>query len=388
MLTMKIRHQRFVAVLSHVIASKPTTDVGAWDSISASIKRVSLESPPLGVHENVVRRDVITAFGYKGQADLVFDTLRAIADGNAEIFAPRLACVEAVNALNAMLLRPQAETTRTWLNAALSKGLHQRIVDMLARCFPNEDRSELASMTNACIAAWCKKDSLKGLLAKHGDIPDNVLLGFIKRRMTNEFRRRGVDAHTRTVHNARTETERRKNSLLGTASAENTAKIAFKNTDTDADEKEIVDQSASAEETLCTVDLAESGSIILEALSPNGGVRRSQILRSVLNGASRQDLMRDFGLAENRVNHLTSEIKTFLRESDVLIDNAIKIATALKDEPWSSTDEISNDVGLSKKDVRAALHYMARKRLVVASKDKSCYNLTPAGHHAEINLYA
>lgn len=386
---MKIRHQRFVAVLSHVIASKPTTDVGAWDSISASIKRVSLESPPLGVHENVVRRDVITAFGYKGQADLVFDTLRAIADGNAEIFAPRLACVEAVNALNAMLLRPQAETTRTWLNAALSKGLHQRIVNLLIRSFPNEDRSELASMTNNRIATWADNDSLGSLLKKYGDIPDNVILGFIKKRMGNEFRKRGVDAHTRTVHNARTETERRKNCLLGVASAENTAKTVFKNAvDEDADDKEIVDQSASAEEILCTVDLAESGSIILEALSPNGGVRRSQILRSVLNGASRQDLMRDFGLAENRVNHLTSEIKTFLRESNVLLNNAIKIATALKDEPWSSTDEISNDVGLSKKDVRAALHYMARKRLVVASKDKSCYNLTPAGHHAEINLYA
>jgi len=383
---MKIRHQRFVAVLSHVIAAKPTTDVGAWDSISASIKRVSLEPAPLGVHENVVRRDVITAFGYKGQADLVFDTLRAIADGNADVFASRLACVEVVSALNVMLLRPQAETTRAWINKALSKGLHQRLCDMLARCFPNEDRSELASMTNACIAAWCKKDSLKSLLDKHGDIPDNVLLGFIKKRMANEFRKRGVDAHTRTTHHARTETERRKNDLLGVASAENTAKVVYK-TETDKD-NDIVDQSAGAEELLCTVDLAESGSIILEALSPNGGIRRSQILRSVLNGASRQDLMREFGLAENRVNHLTTEIKSFLRESDVLIDHALKIVSALKDEPWSSTDEISDDVGLTKKQVRAALHYMVRKRLVVASKDKSCYNLTPAGYHAEINLYA
>lgn len=381
---MKIRHQRFVAVLSHVIASKPTTDVGAWDSISASIKRVSLESPPLGVHENVVRRDVITAFGYKGQADLVFDTLRAIAAGNATIFAPRLDCAEAVNALNAVLTPPMNES-RSWIDAALSKGLHTRIVNLLSRCFPNEDPSELASMTNKCIAAWADGDGLKNVLAKHGDIPDNVILGFIKKRMANEFRKRGVDAHTRTTHHARTETERRKNCLLGVAVAENTAKIIHK---TDDDEQEIVDQSASAEEILCAVDLAESGSIILEALSPNGGVRRSQILRSVLNGASRQDLMRDFGLAENRVNHLTTEIKSFLRESNVLFHNALKVVTALKDEPWSSTDEISDDVGLSKKDVRAALHYMVRKRLVVASKDKSCYNLTLAGHHAEINLYA
>jgi hypothetical protein len=388
MLTMKIRHQRFVAVLSHVIAAKPTNEVGAWDEITASIKKVSLESPPLGVHENVVRRDVITAFGYKGQADLVFDTLRALADRNARVFDQRINCAETVGKLDLLLQEPKVKTSREWLNAALGKGLHSRLVDMLARSFPAEDRNELSSMTNSCIASWCDKDGLKNVLRKFEHIPDNVLLGFVKKRMGNEFRKRGVDAHTRTVHNARTETERRKNCLLGVAKAENTAKTVFKNGDETDKEIEIVDQTENAEDLLCEIDLAETGSIILEALSPNGGIRRSQILRSVLNGASRQDLMREFDLAENRVNHLTSEIKSFLRDSETLLNNALKVATALKEEPWSSTDEISKDVGLSKKEVRAALHYMARKRLVVPSKDKTCYNLTLAGHNAEINLYA
>jgi hypothetical protein len=390
MLTMKIRTLRLVAVLSHVFAAKPTTEPGTWDCISTAIKAVAAQPAPVGNNHHLIRRDVLHMHGYPGQAQLVMEILSAVHVGNADIFSRHLP-PESIRQLNQVIQpgQPSQNVTRAWFEQALKQGLLKRLVQRIKMRFPSEDVAEINSMANLSIARWCNKDMLKIVLDKGIRPSEKVLANYLVRNLTSEFMARGVDAHCRARNRARTAAELRGRDL-GNLSPENPYKIIIApGSDMTPDQHEsfdFEDQQPNAEHRLCEVDLLAEGSAIIESIVPKGGLRRSQILEAVLAGAERQDMMRTFDLTETRVNHLTAEVRQLIRQGELLVQQAQSVSDLLTEEPWSSVNEIMDDLSLTKKQTKTVLRYMLKKGLIRPSADKKCYALTHTGADLPLRL--
>lgn len=379
---MLIRQERLFAVLSVVLSEtdKLVSEPAIWDCLSQAIKTVAKFPAPVGNHQCLIHRDAILRSGYKGLAGLTFAVRDALRAGNAGVFASALP-PDAVDALNARMTPPSPRNlTREWFDRNLSPKLLERLVNAVAYKLP-EDRDEIASCTNWCIANWCKKDSFHEILITGAKLEIPALATFIRRTMSSTIRKRGVDAHCRVFHGARTSTERNKGHLLNTANPERVFQAVVLNADGNNDARiDFVDPHADNQEP--DVDWGDIGAAILEACSPNGGKRRADILRAVLAGKDRQDIMRDFNVSPNRVNHLTTEIRDMIKLGVDLNRQALVLRDLLDAEPWSSQNELVAESGLPPKAVKTTLRYMVRLGLVKASGDETCYALTPAGFTA------
>lgn len=380
---MLIRQQRLFAVLSAVLAEteKLVSEPAIWDCLSRAIKTVAASPAPVGNHQCLIHRDAVLRSGYQGLAGLTFAVRDALAAGHAGVFASVLP-PDAVQALSARIAPAKPRNlTREWFDRNLTSRMIDRLVNAVVFKLP-EDRAEVASCTNWCIANWCAKDSFHEILAAGNKLEIPALATFIRRTMSSVIRKRGVDAHCRVFHGARTAAERDKGHNLNTANPERVFQTVVTNQDGPGGVR--VDYLDPHADTAIEpdIDWAEYGSAILEAVSPNGGARRAEILRAVLAGKDRQDLMREFNLSQNRVGHLTTEIRDMLQLGADLNRQALVLRNLLDAEPWSSQKELVAESGMEPKVVKVTLRYMVRLGLVKASEDKTCYALTPTGFGA------
>ena len=382
-----LRGARLARVIRAILPTDTKTKATAdylYSRIHNAILQIAEES---NCHRCVVRRDVIRSHGYTGrgaQRALAID-IAAAAAGDPTAIRSRLRKndVELVMAALRSTRVATKTATRTWLETGIKNGLLRRLSIFVQQRFPSEEKAEIDSMIHVCIALWADRGSFDAFLEINRPPSMANLTEWVSRRMASEFLHRGTDALHREIRGARTGAE----VVSGECATESLRTpdvydVAVTGDDGDLT-YEIVSKTSTPEVDLIEAETESqvvrlADDFISEAV-PKSALRRSHVLRALLRGATREDLVREMGVRSTRARHLTSEVRDILRNGALIADDARKVLTFLADEPWATVEEVADDVGFAPERAAKAATFLEREGLITRSNDGRSFAPTNAG---------
>jgi hypothetical protein len=382
---MLLKSSRFLAVLSFVLdrCRDPGSQVESsiYPEISNAIKHVTADTVIGWPYPAVVRLDVIGR-RYSGQKEFACEIASCLASGDPKSLLDRVSQA-ADRAKIEEAIKPffEKNLTEKFFLKAINNGLINRLTYRLKQKFPFEEECDIESTVGVCITNWVKKKTLDKVFAEGKQPSEAVMAVYIGRTMITEFKARGTNPLHREMRGSRTAAELRAGKSYAPPAAADTWTMTQSY---DANDQvcgfDLVDLNAKAAgHDRNELDILDLGKDIIKTISPKGGIRRSDVLRAIMAGADKTAIQAEFKCSEVRASHLIREVRDILRQGEDLVKHARSILAMLNDEPWSDEDEITQELGLDKKQAGRALRFLLKRGLIKKSNDLRCYAPTKAG---------
>ena len=385
---MKVRISYLISVLSDV-SDAPN----ASEARSRVLQWILDEADRSGGNKHRIRRNLIWSNHVRGNdatstfAHLVWD---AAANQNHDPLVSTVRATDDEQSLRdhlTSLASPRPLTSAEWVAIQVAEhDLDRHLTTTLLRKSRME-YSELRSLVGLWLAHWGAEGTFDDVLAEEGDVKIGVLVRFMQGKIRNHHFRRGGEPLER-MRGARTEHEVKMTRQTG---------VAFRSRgsyeiDADApgavvvyDDKEnsigfdFVDQESSVEDRMIQVTEAEADmAFCREQVPRNHGAaadRFSRIFERLAAGQSVDEIANEEGVSVGRAAKLTCEVRAGLRASMIARETAQKILQMIKDEPFSTRQEIEEDLAIEAALVEDCLDLLLH-RGTISEADGESYILT------------
>lgn len=384
---MKVRISYLISVLSDV-SDAPN----ASEARSRVLQWILDEASRSGGNKHRIRRNLIWSNHVRGKdatstfAHLVWD---AAANQNHDPLVSTVRATDDEQALRdhlTSLAAPRPLTSAEWVAMQVAEhDLDRHLTATLLRKSRME-YSELRSLVGLWLARWGADGTFDDVLAKEGNVKIGVLVRFMQGKIRNHHFRRGGEPLER-MRGARTEHEVKMTREKG---------VSFRSRgsdeiDADApdavmvyDEEnpigfDFVDLESSVEDRMIRVTETEADmAFCREQVPRNHGAaaeRFSRIFERLAVGQSVDEIANEEGVSVGRAAKLAYEVRAGLRASMIARETAQKILQMIKDEPFSTRQEIEEDLAIEAALVEDCLDLLLHRGTISEANGES-YILT------------
>jgi hypothetical protein len=271
--------------------------------------------------------------------------------------------------------------TSIWLTGQLQSGLYTSLFNALSneqRMNREKSAGEISDHIHTFIEASVRRDSLRSWLLR-GDVPTaRQLAGWVVRKGISAFRGYGQDAHMRASRGALTARERFDKAPLPMLPS--TYQLVLQGSDEGMEQAEqVLVDTAAVEQEHHNVAFTEGLDRVREALlrnKPGAAPRFGRVFDSLVEGATIKDLSQMEHVSRNRAAAITADARIAIREAAQASRDARKILTYIQDEPFSTIENLRDDLSVET-DLKWILgELVARGRI---NQRGPSYLLTPKG---------
>jgi len=270
--------------------------------------------------------------------------------------------------------KARPDSFRSWYEAQDQNKLLNGMAKRLNRRYPMEDFDHCLSMVGMCIAQWLKEGNLDERVKQHGDVNISLLLEWIRLRHLNEVYSRGKEPVLRNG-GARTNSERsstwRDGNKYGMAEESIQSagwEVAIADSDDDGSfDFEVICRKANPEEATVyhreTLDVEKAHRAIIESLYPGASTRYVSVLNILNKGGDRVTISESEKCSVVRAGHLACRVRGAIKRTVEISDMVLK---SIKDEPWSTCEDVAEELGMDRKEVEATIAYLTNKGELVS----------------------
>lgn len=386
--------------LSYLLSLLSLASTPADRDIPQTIREfIANEIVTTGKHRSIIRRDLVLQNGYRGvgaQATFAADLAAALKGDPSGLLShlhenDRDTVAAALPAPTPTLITPPlypSLTTAIWLEQQCrEKNLHVRLAASLKRDFRSEEYTECLSFTGLWVARWSASGSFDKVLAAEGAVRFGVLMTFLKRKHYSAIFVRGAEPlhrlrGARTQHEIRMRAETCNDSFLcHDATQASDWETAWEGDSEDGSVEEIViSPSRTPEEELSGAEdaafIRRAGASLVRAAHRGAADRYERVYDAIMEGATREEVAQAEGVSSLRAGHLTGKVRKSIREGEITVEIASKILHHVAREPWSTRQEIQNDLRVGAVEVRKALGFLLEQGLLQQAQGES-YAVSP-----------
>lgn len=253
---------------------------------------------------------------------------------------------------------PARNVTTTWLNVMLTPAVVDTICYHLGKkCTKSVALDEIGDLVGTYFTKMMARDGLRKYLSEGKAPTVSQLKLWAYRSALTQFRDEGRDALTRTVKGARTERDLVDNPIEVLGEASEVQAIYLAN---HTDGMEITVAGGSGD---CLVDVVDHGATslsddtvtltaglsLLEAVlrkrRPHNQDRFVRVLHGVMTGTTVREMADEEGVSRNRVASVVADMKDAVMEAVETGEAVRDILAYVRDEPYSTLEDINEDVG-------------------------------------------
>ena len=371
---MKVRIKALASVLSLVVDA-PNSSVAR----SLILQWILDEADRTGGNKHRIRRNLIWSNHVRGSnATSAFASLVWNAAANRQ-HDPLVATVrpgtdeQDLRDHLASLHRPL--TSAEWVAVQVAEhDLDRRLTKMLLKRSAMEF-NELRSLVGLWLARWGHDGTFDDVLAAEGEVKIGALYNFLRGKIRNHHFRRGAEPLER-LRGALTEHETKMSRETGSnyrtagsthIDSEAPSAVLVRGRDSEIRDSEIigfqfVDTGESAEDALIRVsEHADLMQFCRDQVVVNHGAaadRFSRIFERMAKGQTVHEIAEQEDVSEGRAVKLTYEIRSGLREAQVNRETARQILKMIEDEPFSTRQEIGEDLAIEATIVNDCLNLL------------------------------
>lgn len=266
------------------------------------------------------------------------------------------------------------DSFRSWFESQDQGKLLNGMAKRLNRRYPMEDFDHCLSMVGLCVAQWLNEGNLDERIKQHGDVNISLLLEWVRLRHLNEVYSRGKEPILRN-EGARTNSERsstwrdgNKHGMAEESLQSAGWEVAIADSDDDGFfEFEVVCRNANPEEATVyhreVVDVETAHRVIIESLYPGASSRYTSVLNILSKGGDRVTISESEKCSVVRAGHLACRVRGAIKRT---IEASDRILGSIKEEPWSTCEDVAKELGMDRKDVEATIAYLTYKGELVS----------------------
>ena len=379
--------------LSYLLSLVSLASTPADRDIPQTIREfIADEIVTTGKPRSIIRRDLIHQNGYRGvgaQATFAADLAAALKGDPSELLShlhekdrDTVAAVLPTPTLKTPPLYPSL-TTAIWLEQQCrEKNLHVRLAASLKRDFRAEEYTECLSFAGLWIARWSASGSFDKFLAADGTVRFSVMMTFLKRKHYSAIFVRGAEPlhrlrGARTQHEIRMRVETGDEGFLCHDATQSTDWDTAWEGDSEEGcvEEVVISPSPTPEEELSGAEdaafIRKAGASLVRAAHRGAADRYERVYDAIMEGATREEVAQAEGVSSLRAGHLTGKVRKSIREGEITVEIASKILHHVAREPWSTRQEIQNDLRVGAVEVRKALGFLLEQGLLQQAQGES-----------------
>lgn len=365
------KHDRFLSVFEYVFNANPVDLNGTKVLVSEALKSLPAT---MGVKRQSFRRDVVIAHGFKGKGaqDALSREFWGFWKGESDSVLARLSeeyQTKIKEYRDSKSSPTRIRTFRDWFESQNQSKLLNSMAKNLQRKYPMEEFEECLSMVGMCVAHWLNEGNLDAKIEERGDMSVTLLNNWIRRRHLNEVHSRGTEPLFR-MKGARTNAEKtsvwrngNKTGMAEEAVQSGGWSVAVSESNNEDEfEFEVVCQGKTPEQAVldsrAASHLMDTHTSVVEACYPGASDRYVSVLRILEEGGDRVTIAEEHGISVARGGHLACRVRNAIKSS---IANAPKVLQAIAEEPWSTRDELMEELQMEKKEFNTTVAYLLSK---------------------------
>lgn len=288
--------------------------------------------------------------------------------------------------------------TAKWFEEQMrEKALDRRVASMLRRKNPNDSWESILSLVHLWFAKW----SATGHCDEHilaGKPPSSSVLAiWVEHKKTHSVYHDGKDALMRHIKGARTQFEIRNRRESGgedfmhpesqfpspdiravehrtNNDKETVSSHGFRLDFTSMEESDPLEATFREEELSLVRD-------VVRVCRARAGDRYVRFFDHMINGLTREEVAEAEGVSELRVSHLLQRVRDDMKAAPDLIRVCLKVLSTISEEPWSTEEEIQDEVASDEEMTKNALRLLVLRKLAEEGRGNT-FAPTDAGRHA------
>lgn len=370
------KYTRLLSVIEFVFSANPSVEAQSVLLLKEALKQLPESHKVL---RPSFRRDVVTSHGYKSQNDLAKDIF-AFWQGNGTNLVegmPQKHRLRVEYLREKMQKNTKVRSFRDWFNSQNQKKLLNNMASALHRRYPMEEFDDCLSMVGLCVSRWLEEGNLDKKIEERGDMSVTLLNGWVRRRHLNSVNGKGKEPLFR-MRGARTKEEKTSIWRDGNESGMHSDAIQASEWETaiagceddDLFEFEVVSNSKSPEQEVSFATelriLKNANAAAVEASWPGASDRYLSVLNTLEEGGDRVDIASSESCSVARAGHLACRVRGVLRKTTELTPS---IMEAIRQEPWITTSELAEDLGVGEKQVNHTVAYLRSLSQVMSQGD-------------------
>ena len=370
------KYTRLVSVVEFVLSSNPSVEAQFTLLLKEALKQLP-ESH--GVRRASFRRDVVVSHGYKSQRDLAKDIFSFWEGDNTNLVStmPQEYRHEIEQLRAKMRKDTKVKSFRDWFNSQNQEKLLKKMANALQRRYPMEEYDDCLSMVGLCVSRWLKEGNLDEKIEERGDMSVTLLNNWVRRRHLNTVNGRGKEPLFR-MRGARTKEEKTSIWRDGNKSGMHSDSVHSSGWETaisgceddDFFEFEVVSNNDSPEQEVSfTTELhiiKNANAAAVKAAWPGASDRYLSVLNTLEEGGDRVDISHSESCSVARAGHLACRVRGVIRKTAELSPSVIE---SIRQEPWITTGELADELGLPKKQVNHTVAYLSKLGKIVSRGD-------------------
>jgi len=280
--------------------------------------------------------------------------------------------------------------TRTWLEEQMrTQALDRKVATLLKRRF-TESYEDLLSFVGLCFAKWGHAGTCDKFIQDGKPPTVSILTIWVSQKLTHTLHRDAQDALQRETRGVRTQLEVRMRSQ-GEHGGDYIYEEALK-IDTNAPRTITHKVEGENNQTIFVEEAPDLSNIfeqeefalardIVRVRRRRSADRYARIFDYLVEGRSKEETAVLEGVSELRAAHLFQRVRDDLRQAPVMIQVALKVLQVISDEPYSTAQEVEEEVSTEEVLLQEALQLLVLRGLATENKG-SCYAPTNAGRTA------
>jgi len=315
---------------------------------------------------------------FKGEAPVPLPTL--MTETGTQVAAPRLKKNQQKSP------RETTGATALWFQDQIKAGLDRKVANQLRHKFPQEPFEELLAETRLWFMTWSKNGTCDSYLEKGKPPTIPILTIWVKGKIVHRLYKEGQDALSRHLKGVRTQGEITQRSVTGKdfivedalrsdPSAPKAIWVGGK------EEGDLHREFVSHEEPLFQeLDKEEIDLIrdVIKIRRQDAGEKLTRVLDHMIEGRSREETALLEGESELRISNLCQKVRDDLRQAPVILEVALRVLQAISQEPFSSKEDIEEEVHKAPEEIKVALDLL-RLRGLVKEKGSNSFLVTREG---------
>ena len=370
------KYTRIIAVIQFVFSSNPSVEAQTNLLLKEALKQLP-ESH--NVRRASFRRDVVLAHGYKSQSDLAKDLFQFWKGENDNLVEgmPQTYRQKIEDLRSEMRKGSEVKSFRDWFNSQNQTKLLNSMASALNRRYPMEEFDDCLSMVGLCVSRWLEEGNLDEKIEERGDMSVTLLNNWVRRRHLNTVNARGREPLFR-IRGARTKEEKTSIWRDGNESGMHKDSVHSSGWETaisgceddDSFEFEVVSREESPEQEVSFTSelriLKNANAAAVKAAWPGASDRYLSVLNTLEEGGDRVDIAHSESCSVARAGHLACRVRGVIRKTTELAPAVIE---AIRQEPWITTEELAEDLGMKEKQIRHTVAYLGKMNKIISQGD-------------------
>lgn len=274
--------------------------------------------------------------------------------------------------LRDLFIQDGKNVTSIWLDGQFATGMYDKLINTLSQD-PHLSKEAATQAIRGHIHRYVisvvRKDTFKPWLMK-GDAPRfNQLCDWIKRRAISSFRKASRDALLRQSRGARTAKERAEGAITTAAVVASDYREVVQDRDdlNPHESRSAIVDTTSTDAALHILSWQQGLDRVRDAVlrqRSRAGDRYGRLFDDLCDGTSVREIAKREDISENRAGNLRAGTRAAIKDAIQMATDARSVLTYIGDEPFSTRDDIEEDLEIKSNLTILLRELVANRRLI------------------------